>query len=319
MDKGISVIICCYNSASRLPVTLKHLSQQNVDLVIPWEVIVVDNNSSDNTANIALSYWNASKTNTPLRVIEEKMPGLSFARKKGIREAQYEYIIFCDDDNWLSDNYIQQAYNLMEQHHFAAAFGGQSEAVSDIPIPEWFNNIRKDYAVGRQAEKTGIITARGYLWGAGLIFRKSVYKKAEEEGFKSYLIDRKGQNLSSGGDSELCKWFILLGYELWYDSELYFKHFIPKERLNKEYRDKMRLGIAKSDYWLRKYDILIKIRSLKNNRLVNFFTGCRYILSRNENFSPTYKQFLLGPYIKITDDDNFSFIKRHNRFIYNRN
>jgi glycosyltransferase involved in cell wall biosynthesis len=140
MDKGISVIICCYNSASRLPVTLKHLSQQNVDLVIPWEVIVVDNNSSDNTANIALSYWNASKTNTPLRVIEEKMPGLSFARKKGIREAQYEYIIFCDDDNWLSDNYIQQAYNLMEQHHFAAAFGGQSEAVSDIPIPEWNQN-----------------------------------------------------------------------------------------------------------------------------------------------------------------------------------
>jgi glycosyltransferase involved in cell wall biosynthesis len=165
MDKGISVIICCYNSASRLPVTLKHLSQQNVDLVIPWEVIVVDNNSSDNTANIALSYWNASKTNTPLRVIEEKMPGLSFARKAGVQSAKYKLSIFCDDDNWLTHNYLQVAYTIMEKEPKIGILGGQCLARTENDSPAWFKDKKEYYAVGKQNSVTGDISFRGYVLG----------------------------------------------------------------------------------------------------------------------------------------------------------
>jgi len=54
---GISVVICCYNSASRLPATLQHIAEQSLDSEILWEIIIVDNASTDNTAEIASTYW----------------------------------------------------------------------------------------------------------------------------------------------------------------------------------------------------------------------------------------------------------------------
>lgn len=50
---GVSIVICCYNSASRLPETLQHIAEQEVAANISWEVIVVDNASTDNTQEIA--------------------------------------------------------------------------------------------------------------------------------------------------------------------------------------------------------------------------------------------------------------------------
>ncbi len=50
---GVSIIICCYNSERRLPETLAHLFTQQVSEDIPWEIIVVNNASSDATSRIA--------------------------------------------------------------------------------------------------------------------------------------------------------------------------------------------------------------------------------------------------------------------------
>jgi len=55
-NPGVSVIICCYNSVKRLPVTLAHLKSQVVFGQIPWEVIVIDNASTDRTAEVAKNY-----------------------------------------------------------------------------------------------------------------------------------------------------------------------------------------------------------------------------------------------------------------------
>ena len=53
----------------------------------------------------------------------------------GIDNAKYEYIIFCDDDNWLNPDYVEISFKKMEQHELAGAMGGDSEAVSDVNIP----------------------------------------------------------------------------------------------------------------------------------------------------------------------------------------
>ena len=99
--KKLSVIICCYNSENRLPETLKHIAKQNIKEGIKWEVVIIDNNSSDNTSNTAKSEWDKHKTNIPLRIITEPKQGLIFAREKGVNEATYDILIFSDDDNWL--------------------------------------------------------------------------------------------------------------------------------------------------------------------------------------------------------------------------
>ncbi len=57
---GVSVIICCYNSSSRIIPTLQNLVKQRVPNHIPWEVIVVNNASTDNTGEVAKETWQRS-------------------------------------------------------------------------------------------------------------------------------------------------------------------------------------------------------------------------------------------------------------------
>src|SRR4051794_7116729 len=100
-EKAISIIICCYNSSKRLPATLKHIAQQKMRSNILWEVIVVDNNSADDTKEVAVREWRKYNLSVPFKVVTEQKQGLIHAREKGYAEAAYQLLLFCDDDNWL--------------------------------------------------------------------------------------------------------------------------------------------------------------------------------------------------------------------------
>ena len=110
LNYDISVIICCYNSSSRIVPTLEHLLLQKRSYVIKWELIIVDNNSTDNLESIVNKVWEQS--NIPLSIVKESQPGLSFARMKGIETATSDLLIFCDDDNWLASNFIQKSFEI---------------------------------------------------------------------------------------------------------------------------------------------------------------------------------------------------------------
>src|SRR6185437_8424396 len=109
MAPGISVIICCYNSATRLPETLKHLAAQHCP-ELNWELLIIDNASSDATSAEAPALWMQFGSTVPMRVIPEPTAGLSHARNKGVAEARHELILFCDDDNHFAPDYLHRAY-----------------------------------------------------------------------------------------------------------------------------------------------------------------------------------------------------------------
>jgi glycosyltransferase involved in cell wall biosynthesis len=235
LKKGISIIVCCYNSKERLPETLRHLSRQKLKFNYPTELIIVDNNSSDNTAIIARERWNEFGTPFPLVVIEELNPGLANARRTGVLVAQFQYGIFCDDDNWLSENYLEISIQLLESNPNAAVFGGASVPVSDIDLPPWFFSKANSFAVGTQADEEGFITWKHYLWGAGMVFRLNLLKTMYESGVEPLVSGRKGGILSSGDDGEISAWFIFSGYQLYYSRKLLFKHYMPSMRLTDKY------------------------------------------------------------------------------------
>jgi len=263
---GVSVVICCYNSASRLPETIRHLALQEFSAAIPWEVIVVNNGSTDATKETAARElarydWKQAR----YKVVDEPKPGLSHARHKGVKEAAYPYVLLCDDDNWLDADYIQAGYDFLERNPAYAAIGGRSAAVFETGVvaPDWFEEYQMGYAVGPQGEE-GDITARGYLWGAGVIFRKSAYRSVINPAFPSLLTDRKGNELSSGGDSEMCLRFVIVGYKLYYTGKLKFKHFITANRLTITYREKLWAGFRESAGVLDKYYFYLKAIGLGN-------------------------------------------------------
>jgi glycosyltransferase involved in cell wall biosynthesis len=264
--KGVSVIICCYNSSARLPQTIRHLALQKVSPDIPWEVIIVNNNSTDDTAAVAareLAGYDWKEAGHG--VVDESKPGLSHARERGIGEARYAYVIFCDDDNWLAEDYIQEGFDFLERNPRYAAVGGWSEAAFDTGVmaPDWFEEYKMGYAVGRQGEE-GDITARGYLWGAGIMFRKAVFKTVINPALPSLLTDRKGNELSSGGDSEMCLRFVIVGFKLYYSEKLKFTHFIAANRLSTAYREKLWEGFLESAGVLDKYYFYLESVGLGN-------------------------------------------------------
>jgi glycosyltransferase involved in cell wall biosynthesis len=245
--KGISIIICCHNSAVRLPETLRHLFAQDVKLDIDWEILVINNGSTDKTANVARAEYAASKSKIPFKIIEEKQVGLNYARIAGLQHSTYEYMIWVDDDNWLQPDYINLAYQVMKENPNIGILGGIGIPVLEVEAPPWFEKYRLAYATGKQAQQTGEILNYGFLYGAGAVIRKSAWYYIIKHGFKSVLTDRKGNALSGGGDVELGNALRLAGYKLWYDEKLIFNHFIPKERLTWEYILKSTKGTGESD------------------------------------------------------------------------
>ncbi|SFF97281.1 glycosyltransferase [Pontibacter chinhatensis] len=237
MDTGITIIICTYNGAPRLPETLRHIACQQVKPDVAWEVLVVDNASSDGSAELAATTWRKLSCPAPLKVLHQPQKGLTYARELAMQEAAYEFVLFCDDDNWLSPGYVDLAYDLMQENPGIGVLGGFGELVFEQEPPGWMHYLT-GLASGPQAVTSGK-TQYNAVYGAGCIMRKAVFEKLRKAGFHPLLSDRRGKKLSAGGDYELCYAAALAGYEIWYDERLRFKHFIPQQRISAAYYDRL--------------------------------------------------------------------------------
>jgi GT2 family glycosyltransferase len=230
--EGVSVVVCCHNSAQRLPPTMRHLAQQRTQ--VPWEVIVVDNASTDDTATVARSQWPFDAIS--LQVVSEPSLGLSYARARGIAAAKYEFIAFVDDDNWLEPDWVETAFRVMTANPDVGACGGRSRAAFDGDAPPWFAKVQMSYAVGdRGAEAKDLGDRDGWLWGAGLVLRQTAWTKLVAAGFVQQVPDRQGKALTSGGDAEICLALRRARWRLQYDPRMRFTHYIPSQRLRWNY------------------------------------------------------------------------------------
>jgi glycosyltransferase involved in cell wall biosynthesis len=258
MPSGISIVVCCHNSARLLPETLRHLSAQKLSPGRSCEVIVVDNASTDTTAAVARECW-PSDCQINLRVVLEPKLGLSNARRRGFAETQYETICFVDDDNRLEPNWVEIASDIMAQHPEVGACGGQIEADCEIARPSWFEDFQNHYAVGTQSERAGDITeTRGYLWGAGLCLRRRAWQQVLDTGFDFLLSGRKGAALTAGEDAEMCYALRLNGWRLWYEPRLRMSHFITRERLKWNYLRRVSRGFGAATAGIDAYELAIK-------------------------------------------------------------
>jgi glycosyltransferase involved in cell wall biosynthesis len=267
--KGVSLIICCYNSSKRLSATLMHIASQKLMPSIQWEIIVVDNNSRDETVLVTKQEWAKYSLNIPFTVVTERKQGLSYARKKGVETARYDIVLFCDDDNWLQYNYVEHACISMQEYPSVGIIGGVSNEYTEVEAPWWLADYSSVYAIGKQLPASGYANKRGYIIGAGMVIRKEIFQQLEEVGFKSILSDRKGNELSSGGDSEICLLAMQLGYDLYYDERLQFTHYISANRLEWSYCvEMMTKGFAHPQIYYAMYEACFA--ATKNNEAVDF-------------------------------------------------
>ncbi|HKG05816.1 MAG TPA: glycosyltransferase [Pedobacter sp.] len=267
MNIGVTIIICTYNGIDRLGKTIEHVANQDVPAHMDWEVIIADNGSVDNSADFSENEWTKySKRTVGFNVIKESKPGKLHALQKAIKNAKYEYIVICDDDNWLSPNYVSIVFSKLNQHPEIAAVGGLGiPETNGIDLPDWFDNYGYAYAVGPQSSGSGKLKRGKILWGAGLATRRTLYTRMYES--QPSLLLESSKNILSAEDSEYCLRLLLKGHQLYYDDSLIYKHFIPAHKLDRQFRrQKLQKGFEDSRFILRKYYAAMKAYIDAKNR-----------------------------------------------------
>lgn len=228
---GISVVICCFNSASRLEQTLKHLSLQTDFNDAQWELIVVDNASTDDTLVVAKGIWNnLNKPDVGFKMLHESMPGKSYALKKGIEASAFDYILVCDDDNWLHANYLTKAFHRMEADPTIGVLGGCGVFHPEKPMRPEITGHEIAFVNGAQTWAQ----YDHWVYGAGSLIRRETIFKLFKNGWTP-LVYGKNADKIVGEDVEICYMYYLNGYQITSDDALLFEHFVPLAKQRIEY------------------------------------------------------------------------------------
>ena len=288
----LSVLICTHNSILNIEKNLHCLSKQKYSPSLNWEVIIADYDSDDGTL-VFLENIKSRSLVPNLSVINIKEPGKTPAIEAGFYASKGEAICIVDDDNMVDINYIQTAFDLINNKSDIGVIGafGIESLPEGIRKPNWFDFFKGIYAVGHQSYKQGYLDGNDYFfWGAGSVFRKSAWLKAKKIGFIPALNPSRGKSrdvflngFSGGEDPEMCFAILMAGYKLWYEPSLIYKHKIPASRISYKFLLNTSKNVSVAAPYLRVFlSFVIKENSLSNKLKVmiwqNYFLHLIYIL-----------------------------------------
>jgi glycosyltransferase involved in cell wall biosynthesis len=261
---SITFVIFTYNSSDLIQKTLDHLITAIKYYPIDHEVIVVDNNSSDETLDIIKKFCDVNKIN--ITIVENKRQGLSYSRIEGVKRVNKEYITFIDDDNFLSQNWIEVVEKIVNENN-PDVIGCRTIGITDGEFPKWWNTYQGAYACGTRFEYTGFISnPLQKIWGAGLTARTKYVKPALLDA-DLYCTGRIGNKQMSGEDTELNYRMRMLGASFYNSNDLYLEHFMRGKRLTLSHLRRTREGNAISSVNLDIYKYLLTKK--KRYKLIN--------------------------------------------------
>jgi glycosyltransferase involved in cell wall biosynthesis len=229
----ISVVICTYNRAKSLATTLDSLAAQQMPDAAAWEAIVVDNNSTDQTREVAESY--CRRHPGLFRYVFEGQQGLSRARNAGIRAAQGEIVVFTDDDIIAEPTWLNNLTAPLAGSEWAGG-GGRVVPPQDLKLPEWLTVGGEKDLVGALLPIFDLGNEAGEMkrppYGANMAFRKNMFEK-----YGTFRVDlgHCGGKLVSGEDVDFGNRLIAAGERLRYEPSAVVHHPVPEERLTKRY------------------------------------------------------------------------------------
>jgi glycosyltransferase involved in cell wall biosynthesis len=217
----ISVVVCTYNRAVLLDRLFDSLSQQTLDKKY-WQLILVDNNSLDNTKGV-VAKWQPS---LPLIYVEEHRQGLSYARNTGLFRSDAPVVSYVDDDCMVSSNWLKAMLNGYERFPGTACFGGRT-------FLNWEGGVKPSWMPDKVMPVLGfhdfgetIIEVR-HINGTNMAWVRSVL--VELGGFNPSL-GRIGNRKLAAEESEVQEKARNFGYSIRYLPDALAYHWMPLER-----------------------------------------------------------------------------------------
>lgn len=264
MQIEFTVAIRTYNAAERLPDVLDRLLAQDNPGEIYWEVLIVDNNSTDRTVEIVAEYAQRWRHDSQIRLVSEPRQGAGYGRELAMREAKAESLVgFLDDDNLPDQTWLTEAYHFGQTHPQSGAYGGNIYPKLAVTAPDNFHQIQFLLAIGdsgieafryrktfmrqrspvnpgcvirKQAWKEAVPQGRR-LWGPG----SSQYApQAIVQGRKLWGIGQSQKMMATcAEDVEVLHYIINSQWEVWHNGKMKVWHYMPASRLEPEYLLKM--------------------------------------------------------------------------------
>ncbi len=235
----ISVVVCTYNRSRLLKIMLDSLCQQELESS-RFEVIVVDNNSQDDTRQVVEQF---QKRLPQLRYILEMEQGLSNARNRGWREAGGEYVAYVDDDCKASPEWLKRAACVIGEVA-PDVFGGPYYAYYLTDKPAWFKD---DYGTNVLTEKARLLNAKEYLSGGNIFARRQLL--GQSGGFAAEM-GMKGSRIAYGEETifqmKVRKDFP--DVKIYYDPSVYVYHLVRPEKMRFSWYARNRFASGRDGY-----------------------------------------------------------------------
>ncbi|MFK0735200.1 MAG: hormogonium polysaccharide biosynthesis glycosyltransferase HpsE [Gloeotrichia echinulata GP01] len=255
MYLDFTVAIPTFNGANRLPELLERLRNQANTENLSWEIIVVDNNSTDNTAKLVQSYQENWPYPYPLKYCLETKQGAGYARKRAVQAAKGKFIGFLDDDNYPELNWVAAAYDFGKNYPQVGAFASQIHPQWEVEPPENFQRLAPFLAITERGNLPLLYKPTQKLLppSAGLVVRRQAWLESVPN--QLILTGRVAGNMLTSEDLEMLIYIQKAGWEIWYNPDMEIYHKIPSWRLQKEYLIPFFQGIGLSRYITRMLSI----------------------------------------------------------------
>ena len=233
MPKTLTVSICTFNRAERLPKLIAALRQQ--ECPIPFNILVVDNNSSDHT-RLELSKLELEE-GAPLRFVTETQPGIPYARNRALEEClDVDYLLFMDDDELPIPGLVQAALDALDNEQAHCAGGKVSVDFRHLKRPSWLG----DDLLGFLAEidygdKPFWITDRSTpIWTANVAYRMSIFTDDPKLRF-DLRYNRIGKAVGGGSDTIMFRELLERRLTVRYRPDMVVEHHVEAWRLRRSY------------------------------------------------------------------------------------
>lgn len=240
----ISVVICTYNREDYIEDAMLSLYNQTLEKV-NYEVIIVNNNSTDETEKVCNSFIEGHQDANFYYFIEERQ-GASFARNTGSTYVKSPLICFMDDDAIAASDYLERIVLFFEQHPDAGGLGGRIIPRYIPNEPKWMSHFVSSL-VGNfnYSETVTIFSDNRYPLESNMIVQKKDFDSIR--GFNSSLPGVVGKLRIGGEGKDFFFRLKALRKPIYYDPDIKVEHVVETAKLTREYMYRVASGIGRGE------------------------------------------------------------------------
>jgi glycosyltransferase involved in cell wall biosynthesis len=236
----ISAVLCSYNRARFIIKAVDSIFNQDFDKSL-FEVVVVDNNSTDGVLD-RLTEYQTAHPDYNLRFVTEPNQGVAWVRTRCAKEARGAIVAYLDDDSMADPGWLQGIVSFFDEHPEVYSVGGKITPYFLTGIPDWYSK----YFFGLvgsfdQGPSVKRLTGERYPCGANMAFRKKVF---DEIGYFNHDLGRKGSGLLANEEKEIYKRILAAGHQVYYLPYVSVMHAVESNKFDKNYVRRHSRGIG---------------------------------------------------------------------------